>query len=369
MGKRVKEFLIRNPKAELIHLSIGDTSEPLPPFICAGLSEKAREMSTPEGYRGYGPEQGESQLRALIAKEFYQGAIEAEEVFISDGAKCDLARLLTLFGPGRTIAVQNPTYPAFVDAAMLFGCHPVFLSCTPENGFFPELESIPSFDLLYFCSPNNPTGAVATRSQLEKLVAFVKSRGAILLFDSAYACFIEDSSLPRSIFDIPGAKEVAIETSSFSKLAGFTGVRLGWTIVPKALCYRDGSPIRPDWNRVVTTIFNGASIISQAGGIACLSSEGKKEMQALAAFYRENAKYLHQSLARCGYEVYGGTHAPYLWVRVGKHPSWALFQQFLEEKEIVTTPGSGFGSQGEGFLRFSAFGGRSKILQAIERLA
>lgn len=368
VGKRVRAYQARFPDAKIIRLSVGDTSEPLPPSVCKGLTHTAQQLGTIEGYRGYGPEQGEPPLRERLSETYYQGRIEPEEIFISDGAKCDLARLLMLFGPGRKIAVQNPTYPTFVDATLLFGQTPLYLPCLPENNFFPDLSSIPPYDLLYFCSPNNPTGAVATRAQLESLVASVRKNKAILLYDAAYAPFISDPSYPRSIYEIPGAKEVAIEVSSFSKLIGFTGVRLGWTVVPKDLHYHSGHSIRDDWNRVVTIVFNGASSIAQAGGEAALHPQGLKEMNSLIAFYRENAHLLRTALRNKGYEVYGGEHAPYLWVRAGTEDSWSLFQQLLETKQIVTTPGSGFGSLGDGFLRFSAFGNRSTILEAIERI-
>ncbi len=366
--RRVLSYLDNHPSASLISLSIGDTSEPLPPTICSSLEQRAQQLGTYEGYMGYGPEQGERPLREQIASVFYKGKIDPEEIFISDGAKCDLSRLLLLFGPGRTVACQNPTYPAFVDAALLGGSSLIFLPCTPKNAFFPELKTLPSFDLLYFCSPNNPTGAVATHEQLARLIAFLRQHRALLLFDAAYAGFINDPLLPRSIYEIPGAEEVAIEISSFSKLVGFTGVRLGWTVVPKALRYREGSSIRQDWDRLVTTVFNGASILSQAGGKAACLPQGQQEMKEMIAFYRENTYLLRQALQQGGYEVYGGHHAPYLWVKGANISSWDLFQQLLETKQLVTTPGSGFGTEGEGYLRFSAFGNRASIFEAVERL-
>lgn len=366
--KRVRAFLEEKPDAKLIHLGIGDTTGPLSPVICQGLNTRAQELGTIRGYRGYGPEQGDWHLRTKIAEVFYQNRVTPDEVFISDGAKCDLARLLFLFGANRKVAVQNPTYPAFVDAALLSGHTLVDLPCTPENDFFPALENASDFDLLYFCSPNNPTGAAATYEQLEKLVDYAQKRGALLLYDAAYAGFIEGSSHPRSIFDIPHAKEVAIEISSFSKWAGFTGVRLSWTVVPHLLRYQEGEQIHADWNRIMTTLFNGASTISQAGGEHALTPEGQKEMHSQIDFYKENAALLRSALQNAGYTVYGGVHAPYLWIKTEQKSSWELFQELLEQKHLVTTPGVGFGAQGEGFLRLTAFGHRDAILEAMERL-
>jgi LL-diaminopimelate aminotransferase len=237
------------------------------------------------------------------------------------------------------------------------------MHCGPDNDFFPDLQAVPRVDLIYICSPNNPTGAVCTRSQLEELVAFAKKNRSIILFDSAYAAYIQDPELPRSIYEIEGAREVAIEIGSFSKLAGFTGIRLGWTVVPHALKYEGGHSVRSDWNRITTTLFNGASIIAQYGGIASLESD-----QPCIDYYLENACLIKRALQELGYEVFGGTNAPYLWVRFPGKDSWDVFQQLLEQAQIVSTPGSGFGPGGEGFIRFSSYGKREDILQAIKRL-
>jgi LL-diaminopimelate aminotransferase len=242
------------------------------------------------------------------------------------------------------------------------------MPCCPENQFFPNLESIPRTDLIYFCSPNNPTGAVVTKSQLERLVKFAEVNRSIIIFDSAYANYIQDPSLPKSIFEIEGAKKVAIEVSSFSKLAGFTGVRLGWTVVPEELCYDDGTSVKADWNRLTSTIFNGASNIAQAGGCAVLEPKGLQEIASLTHFYLENARIIKETLKELKYEVFGGENAPYLWVRFKGRKSWDVFQQFLDEFHLVTTPGSGFGVMGEEFIRLTAFGHREHILQAVARL-
>lgn len=242
------------------------------------------------------------------------------------------------------------------------------MPCTPENQFFPNLEELPRTDLIYFCSPNNPTGAAATRQQLEQLVAFAHERKSVIIFDAAYANYIRDEHSPRSIFEIEGAERVAIEVGSFSKLAGFTGIRLGWTVVPKALKYEDGKSVRADWNRLVSTIFNGASNIAQWGGYAVLEELGWQEMERVTGYYLENAQLIKEAFKEKGAEVFGGEDAPYIWARFRGCKSWELFQEFLEQFHLVTTPGSGFGSQGEEFIRLSAFGRREKILEAVERL-
>lgn len=363
IGRRKREFQEKNPNAKLINLGIGDTTEPLPQTVTHAIAEKAKALGTKQGYAGYGPEQGEQLLREKLSHKLYGSKIKKEEIFVSDGAKCDIGRLQLLFGNEITIAVQDPAYPVYVEGSKLLGVKKIIrMACTPENNFFPELVKA---DLLYFSSPNNPTGAILTRKQLQTLVDFALNNKSLILFDTAYAHYIQDPSYPRSIYEIEGARRCAIEIGSFSKLAGFSGVRLGWTVVPEELLYEDGGPIRNDWNRVVTTIFNGASNLSQAGGIAVC--DHFSEIQAIISFYLENARILKKALSR--YSVYGGEHSPYLWVGMGGKKSWDLFQDFLENRHIVTTPGSGFGPTGEGFLRFSAFGSRDSILEAAERLA
>jgi LL-diaminopimelate aminotransferase len=241
------------------------------------------------------------------------------------------------------------------------------MRCTPETDFFPDLATTPRTDLIFFCSPNNPTGAAATRAQLEALVAFAKQNGSIIIYDAAYALFISDPDCPRTIFEIPGADECAIETCSFSKYAGFTGVRLGWTVVPEALRYADGAPVIADFNRIMTTVFNGASSVAQAGGLACLADEGFAEMEGLVAFYKENAAILRTTFESMGFTVHGGTNAPYVWVGFPGRKSWDVFAEILDKCDIVTTPGSGFGPGGEGFVRASAFGHRADIEEAVAR--
>ncbi|MCH9627824.1 MAG: LL-diaminopimelate aminotransferase [Chlamydiales bacterium] len=353
------------PFSDLISLSVGDTSEPIPLSVVEALEKAARDQGTRSGYRGYGAEQGNQSLREKIAYHLYQDTISPEDIFISDGAKCDIGRLQILFGSGVTSAVQNPTYPVYVDAGLLLNQQVLYLDCSPKNNFFPE--TLPDeASLLFICSPNNPTGSVATHAQLRYLVEWAHAKGALIVFDAAYSGFIQDPSLPRSIYEIEGAEEVAIEVSSFSKLIGFTGVRLGWSVVPSTLTYKEGGSIRDDYRRIVTTFFNGASILSQAGGVAAL--EHPHEIQTLCSFYLENAMLIRSALGPKGFPIYGGENAPYLWVDFGKENSWDLFQMLLEETGIITTPGSGFGSSGEGFLRFSAFGQRQNIINAVERI-
>lgn len=366
--KRKNQFLSDNPSAALINLGIGDTTEPLPPSVTHALVSAAERLGTKEGYSGYGPEQGISLLRGKIASKIYAGQVQSEEIFISDGAKCDLGRLQMLFGKDVSIAVQNPSYPVFLEGSLIQGVNRIiYMPCHPENQFFPDLNALPRTDLIYFCSPNNPTGAVANRLQLQALVAFAKKNQSILIFDSAYANFIQDN-LPKSIYEIEGARELAIEVCSFSKLAGFTGVRLGWTVIPKELKYDDGSSVRDDWNRLMTTLFNGASNIAQRGGCAVLEEPGYSAIQQLTAYYLENARLLKMAFMQTGHEVHGGENTPYLWVRFKGKQSWEVFQYLLENLHLVTTPGSGFGSEGEGFIRLSAFCQREQIMEATHRI-
>ncbi len=369
INARKRQFLINHPRASLISLGIGDTTEPIPDSIAQALIDASEGLRNVGSYSGYGPEQGEKSLREIIATQVYSSHIMPEEVFISDGAKCDLGRLQMLFGGTVSIALQDPTYPVYLEGSIIQGVKDIsFLRCDPENDFFPDLSIASRTDLIYFCSPNNPTGAVANRSQLEELVRFAESNRSIIIFDAAYANYIQDSSIPRSIFEIEGAKKVAIEVGSFSKLAGFTGVRLGWTVIPEELQYDDGSSVKADWNRLISTVFNGASTISQKGGMKVLEPQGLMESARLTEFYLENGRIIKEALESQGLEVFGGVNAPYLWVEFKGQSSWDVFQKFLEELYIVTTPGAGFGKAGEGFIRFTAFGHRESVLEASKRL-
>lgn len=383
IARRRNAYLAENPDMadRIISLGIGDTTKPIPEHILSGLVNGASKLGTQEGYSGYGAEQGMGDLRQKIATVLYDDLISADEVFVSDGAKCDIMRVQQMFGPGVISAVQDPSYPVYVDTSVMMGQtgeintetsqydNIVYMPCTAENNFFPDYASLPRADVVYFCSPNNPTGAAATRDQLTDLVKTCKERGSILVFDAAYAPFIRDPDVPKSIFEIEGAKEVAIECNSFSKYAGFTGVRLGWTVVPDGLTFADGTPVRNDFNRVMTTAFNGASNIVQAGGLACLDPEGQAEIDALIDYYLGNAKMLKDAMEEIGFKVFGGDNAPYVFVQLpeGKK-SWDMFSEILEKAQVVTIPGAGFGPGGEGYLRLSAFAPRDSVIEACDRL-
>ncbi|XVF39461.1 hypothetical protein PTKIN_Ptkin01aG0036800 [Pterospermum kingtungense] len=380
ISRHESEHIKKNPDASLIRLGIGDTTQPIPDIITQAMAEHVRGLSTIQGYGGYGAEQGNMALREAIAGKIYQDmGIKPDEIFVSDGAQCDISRLQMLLGSNVTVAVQDPSFPAYIDSSVIVGQageleeetgkygNIIFMNCGPENNFFPDLSTTPRTDIIFFCSPNNPTGHAASRQQLNQLVAFAKANGSIIVYDSAYAAYITDDS-PRSIFEIPGAKEVAIEISSFSKFAGFTGVRLGWTVVPEDLLYSNEFPVIKDFNRIVCTCFNGASNIAQAGGLACLSTHGYQELCNVIDYYNENAKILVDAFSSLGLNVYGGKNAPYIWVHFPGSSSWKVFSEILEKTNIVTVPGRGFGPGGEEYIRVSAFGRRERILEASRRL-
>jgi LL-diaminopimelate aminotransferase len=386
ISRRRNAYAKANPEARIISLGIGNTTEPLTPHVVEGLQAEALRLGTKEGYSGYGDETGLPSLRAKIAEVLYSGLVSPEEVFISDGAKCDIGRIQYLFGQNVAVAVQDPAYPVYVDGSVMIGAAgPVlengsgykgitYMPCTAENDFFPDLSVIPQNALVYFCSPNNPTGAVATKAQLEELVRVVRSRNSIIIFDSAYASFIRDPSLPKSIFEIDGARECAIEISSFSKPIGFTGVRLGWSIVPEQLVFSDGTPVMRDWTRLMTTIFNGASNIAQYGGLASLDEEGLAETRTLTDFYLENAALIRKALqgknfTDAGVRLFGGDNAPYIWAQFPGRKSWEIFDLILDSCHVVCTPGAGFGPAGESFIRFSSFGHRDQVIEACSRLS
>ncbi len=384
VARRRREYAAAHPDAKIISLGIGNTTEPLPKFIAKKMADYALGLATPEGYSGYGDEQGNTELRKKIAEVWYKGLADESEVFISDGAKCDIARIQTLFGRKVKIAVQDPAYPVYVDGSVIVGAAGknngtgyegvTYMPCTPENDFFPELSVVEPNSLIYFCSPNNPTGAVATKEQLKKLVDFANKNGCIIIFDGAYREFIRDPSLPKTIFEIEGARTCAIEINSFSKPAGFTGVRLGWSIVPNDLKFADGTSVNRDWNRVMTTLFNGASNVVQAGGIACLEPEGLKAMKEVIDYYLVNGAKISETLRgenfkKAGVEVYYTGNSPYVWAKFPGLKSWDVFDKILKEANVVTTPGSGFGPAGESFLRFSSFGHQKDVNEACERLS
>jgi LL-diaminopimelate aminotransferase len=384
IARRRREFAAAHPEdpakpeTRIISLGVGNTTEPILPHINAGLTEGARKLGAIEGYSGY-QDEGLPELREKISAVFYRGEFSTGEVFISDGAKCDIGRLQLLFGAGTRTVVQDPSYPVYVDGSVLIGAagswaekgyeEISYLPCTAENSYFPDLALLPEDSLFYFCSPNNPTGATANKTQLEELVHAALQKGCIIIFDAAYAEYIRDPALPKTIFEIPGAKECAIEVNSFSKSAGFTGVRLGWTIVPKELKYGGGESVNADWNRVQGTIFNGASNIAQAGGLAALSDEGLKEVRQLCDFYLGNAALIRGALQKLGILCVGGDNSPYIWARFPGRDSWEVFAEILAKCRVVTTPGAGFGPSGQSFIRFSAFGHRADVEEACTRLA
>ena len=385
IAKRKKEFLKAHPDAKIISLGVGNTTEPVLPHICEGLAKGAAKLGTPQGYSGY-QDEGSPELREKISSVYYGGKFSINEIFVSDGAKCDIGRLQLLFGAGTPVAVQDPAYPVYVDGSVLSGAAGgaiqrvsssgagmvydgiVYLPCIADNGFFPELAWIPTNGIVYFCSPNNPTGATADKKQLTALVEAALKKGALIIFDAAYCEYVRDSGFPKSIYEIDGARGCAIEVNSFSKSAGFTGVRLGWTVVPKELRYASGESINADWNRVVTTIFNGASNIAQAGGLAALDDEGRREIRSLTDFYLGNAKLIRETLQGLDIKCIGGDNSPYIWAHFPDRDSWDVFSEILEKCHIVTTPGAGFGTAGVEYLRFSAFGHRCDVEEACERL-
>lgn len=384
VARRRREYQEKNKDAKIISLSIGNTTEPLPKFIAKAMADYSMSLSTLEGYSGYGDEQGNSALRAKIAEVWYKGMATPDEVFISDGAKCDIARIQTLFGSKVKVAVQDPSYPVYVDGSVIIGAAGkntgkgykgvTYMPCVPENNFFPDLSKIKKNSLIYFCSPNNPTGACATKEDLKKLVDFANANGCIIIYDAAYREFIRDEKLPKTIFEIEGSRTCSIEINSFSKPAGFTGVRLGWSIVPNELKFADGTSVNRDWNRVMTTLFNGASNVAQAGGLACLEPEGLKAMKDVIDYYLVNAKKIEETLKgenfrKIGVEIYSTGNSPYVWAKFPGKKSWDVFDTILDKCHIVTTPGSGFGPSGESFIRFSSFGHQDDVNEACGRLS
>ncbi len=384
VARRRREYASKNPNAKIISLGIGNTTEPLPKCIAQAMADYSISLSTAEGYSGYGDEQGLTELRKRIAEVFYKDLASDDEVFISDGAKCDIARIQTLFGSKVKIAVQDPAYPVYVDGSVIVGAAGkntgsgykgvTYMPCVPENNFFPDLSKIKKNSLIYFCSPNNPTGAVSSREELKKLVDFANANGCIVIFDAAYREFIRDEKLPKSIFEIEGSRHCAIEINSFSKPAGFTGVRLGWSVVPKELKFADGTSVHQDWNRVMTTLFNGASNVAQNGGLACLTDEGLSAMKSVIDYYLENASLIEktfrgENFRKAGAEVYFTGNSPYIWVKFPGKKSWNVFDSLLEKCNVVTTPGSGFGPAGESFIRISAFGHHADVEEACKRLS
>ena len=384
IARKVNEYQAANPGAKIIRLGIGDVTNPLSPTIIKAMHEAIEEMATEAGFKGYGPEQGYAFLRETIAKNDFQdkGAmVEADEIFISDGAKCDTGNFQELFAGDITLAITDPVYPVYVDTNVMAGrtgeadsdgryAKIVYLECTPENGYFPALPE-KSVDLIYLCFPNNPTGATATKAQLEQYVDYARKNKSLILFDAAYEAFIKDGDLPRSIYEIEGAREVAVEFRSFSKTAGFTGTRCAFTVIPKECMVFDskgeGRSLRDLWNRRHSTKFNGVSYPVQKGAAAVYSEAGKKEVRALIDGYMENAALIRNAFTKWGYRCTGGENSPYIWIQTGEE-SWAFFDRLLKQAEVVTTPGSGFGKCGENHIRISAFNSKTKVEEALSRI-
>lgn len=386
IARRVNAFAAEHPDAPIIRLGIGDVTEPLPEACRTAMINAVNDMGDRGSFKGYGPEQGYAWLREAIAKHDFQARgcdIDASEIFISDGSKCDCGNILDIFGNDNTIAVTDPVYPVYVDTNVMAG-HTgdangrgeygdlVYLPISAENDFTAPIPS-EKVDLIYLCFPNNPTGAVATREHLQAWVDYARSNGSIIFFDAAYEAFITDPAIPHSIFEIEGARDCAIEFRSFSKNAGFTGTRCALTVVPKTLngTTADGQYIDlwSLWNRRQSTKFNGVSYIVQRGAEAVYSPEGQAQTQALVSFYLENAQIIRNKLTEAGLAVYGGINAPYVWVQTPNGlSSWDFFDKLLHTCHVVGTPGSGFGAAGEGYFRISAFNSRANVEEATRRI-
>jgi LL-diaminopimelate aminotransferase len=386
IAKRVKAFGEANPSAKLIRLGIGDVTRPLAPAIVRAMQDAVAEMGRAETFRGYPPETGFTFLTELIAAHDYapRGVnLTPEEIFISDGGKTDSANIGEIFAPECVIAVVDPVYPVYVDSNVMAGRagratengryeRIVYLPATAENGFNPALPDR-HVDLIYLCYPNNPTGAVLGKDALKRWVDYARREGAVILYDAAYESYIRDPAIPRTIYEIEGAQEVAIELRSFSKTAGFTGVRCAYTVVPKACMGRSAAgeavSLHALWFRRQSTKFNGVSYIIQKGAAAAYSPEGQKQVRESVDFYLENARIIREGVAGTGLTVYGGTNAPYIWVKTPRGlGSWDLFDKLLNEAHVVSTPGAGFGPSGEGYLRLTAFGSREQTVEAVERI-
>jgi LL-diaminopimelate aminotransferase len=388
IGRRVKAFCEGNPEAakRLIRCGIGDVTEPLPAAVVAAMHKAVDEMAVRESFKGYGPEQGYEWLRGAIAQNDYRAhglEVADDEIFVSDGSKCDCGAILDILGGRNRLAITDPVYPVYVDTNVMVGhtgdadangayagIH--YLPCTEANGFIPEPPK-EAVDVIYLCSPNNPTGAAANRAQLEAWVAYARAHGSILLFDAAYEAYITQPGIPHSIYEIPGARECAIEFRSFSKNGGFTGVRCAFTVVPKTLKAKtvagESLPLHPLWSRRMTTKFNGVSYVVQRAAEALYTPEGKAQVRALIEHYMGNAQVLVAGAKAAGLKVLGGVNAPYIWVGApAGYTSWQAFDKILGEANVVITPGSGFGRNGEGWFRVSAFNSRANAEEVSRRL-
>jgi LL-diaminopimelate aminotransferase len=384
IAKRVNAYVAANPNKPVIRLGIGDVTEPLPPACVEALHAGADEMANRATFKGYGPEQGYAFLRDAIAQNDYAARgckIEADEIFVSDGAKCDCGNIQEIFSNDIRLAIPDPVYPVYVDTNVMAGRTGqsvngryegiTYLESTPANGYVPAVPSVAT-DLIYLCFPNNPTGAVATKAQLTEWVAYAKKNKAVILFDSAYEAFIRDPNIPHSIYEIEGAREVAIEFRSFSKTAGFTGTRCAYTVIPKSLVAYDAAgnaqPLHALWNRRHTTKFNGVAYPIQKAAAAVYTEAGRQQTRKLIDFYLGNAKLIREAMTKLGFTCMGGDNAPYIWVNTGRD-SWEFFDLLLNTAQVVCTPGAGFGKCGEGHVRISAFNSRENVEAALGRIA
>ncbi|MBR2256385.1 MAG: LL-diaminopimelate aminotransferase [Blautia sp.] len=382
VGKKVRKYETEHPGAKVIRLGIGDVTQPIAPEIITALHKAVDEMGREESFRGYAPDLGYGFLRETIAEKDYRDhgcKVSADEIFVSDGAKGDCGNIQEIFGTDNVIAVQDPVYPVYVDSNVMAGRTGkydavrqmfegvVYMPCTRENGFLPELPKEDP-DLIYLCFPNNPTGAAMKKEQLQKWVDYAVSHKAVILFDAAYEAYIREPGVPHSIYECEGAKECAIEFRSFSKTAGFTGLRLGFTVVPKEL-RTEGVSVRDLWARRHGTKYNGAPYIIQRAGEAVYSESGQKQIRDQISWYMGNAGIISEGLKKAGYEVSGGVNAPYIWMKTpGDMTSWEFFDYLLEKANVVGTPGSGFGPHGEHYFRLTAFGNRENTIEAISRI-
>ena len=386
IAKKVNAFKVMHPKADVISLGIGDVTQPLAPAVIEAMHRATDEMATREGFHGYGPEQGYAFLReAILKNDFLPRGIhlDIDEVFINDGAKSDTGNIQELLHWDNFIGVTDPIYPVYIDSNVMIGrcgtfengrwTNVVYMPCTAENGFTPSIPKDRHMDVIYLCYPNNPTGTVITKQELRKWVNYALRNDALILYDAAYQAYIRDPEIPHSIYEIRGARKCAIEFHSYSKTAGFTGIRCGYTIVPKDLTVADFEGNRHSvhqlWNRRQCTKFNGASYISQRAAEAIYTPEGKVQIQATIDYYMANARLMLDTLRSLGYEVYGGENAPYIWMRTPDGTtSWQFFEELLYGANVVCTPGVGFGPSGEGYVRFTAFGSRETTEEALKRI-
>ncbi len=385
IARRVNQYKAENPAADIIRLGIGDVTRPLPPAVVEAMKKAVDEMGIQETFRGYGPEQGYDFLSKKIIENDLSARgidISVDEVFISDGAKSDTANFQELFGTNNIFAVTDPVYPVYVDSNVMAGRTGdykdgklekiVYLPCTEDNGMKPELPQT-RVDMIYLCFPNNPTGMTLSKDELKKWVDYARENRSIILFDAAYEAFIREEGVPHSIFEIEGAREVAVEFRSFSKTAGFTGTRCAYTIVPKDVkvydSNREDHSLNSLWLRRQTTKFNGVSYPVQAAAMAVYSEEGKKQVRELIDYYMENAMIIREGLKNAGYKVFGGINAPYIWMKTPNNlSSWDFFDKLMKEANVVGTPGAGFGANGEGYFRLTAFGTRENTIEALERI-